>query len=206
MSFIASLNEKLSLLIAATIISLVFGSDYLLKGNLLGFLIAAIASTIAVIPHELAHKWTAIRLGCSSRYVLSPTGALLTLITAIPFIPIKFIMPGYVVVASPYYDPEINKRIDGITSLSGPVVNIVVASVALLVLNLLIKFGVLSLTTGIIWLTYSIAAINSWVAFFNLLPVPPLDGSKVISWKPLLWVLSFAISIAMVLYTWLFLP
>ncbi len=200
-----SLDEKLSLLIAAIIISFVFGSGPLLSGDLQGFLIVAIASTIAVIPHELAHKWTAIRLGCSSRYVLSPTGVLLTLITAIPFIPIKFIMPGYVVVASPYYDPEVNKRIDGITSLAGPVVNIVIASIALLAQDLLLKFGILSLTIFNLWeLLCIIAFINAWVALFNLLPVPPLDGSKIISWRPLLWVVSFGISISMFLYVRIF--
>ncbi|TET00912.1 MAG: site-2 protease family protein, partial [Hadesarchaea archaeon] len=31
------------------------------------------------------------------------------------------------------------------------------------------------------------ALINLWLAFFNLLPFPPLDGEKVFLWSPAAW-------------------
>jgi Zn-dependent protease len=33
-----------------------------------------------------------------------------------------------------------------------------------------------------------LSLINSWLALFNLLPIPPLDGSKIIRWKPWFWI------------------
>jgi Zn-dependent protease len=29
--------------------------------------------------------------------------------------------------------------------------------------------------------------INLWIAFFNLLPIGPLDGRKIIEWNPIIW-------------------
>ena len=39
---------------------------------------------------------------------------------------------------------------------------------------------------------YLAAAVNVWLALFNLLPIPPLDGSKVMLWDIRIWVVSFA--------------
>ncbi len=192
---IIRMNEALSLIIASIVIALVFGSSELMSGSFTKFLIVSLIAIIAVIPHELAHRWSARRLGCYSRYVLSPMGLLLTLITAIPFIPIKVIMPGFTLVISPYHDPDTNKRIDGIVSIAGPITNLVFASISLFTLALLLRQGFINIL--LFYFLYNNALINSWVALFNLLPAPPLDGSKIIRWKPLLWITSFALSIMM---------
>lgn len=188
------INEPLSLLIGGFVIMLVFGSGYLVQGNLYDFLIVGAAAFLASIPHEIAHKTAAIRLGCYARYILSPTGLLITLITAIPYIPVKFIMPGYVVVSSPYYEPEINKRVNGVVSMVGPLVNIGIGVISLaiyyLVLpRLIMMYGITSWILSLALFLIVSIIINGWIAIFNLLPVPPLDGSKIISWKPLIWVI-----------------
>jgi len=46
-----------------------------------------------------------------------------------------------------------------------------------------------------------ISFINSYIAFFNLLPIPPLDGSKVIIWKNWLWLIMIVLSGTIVFYT-----
>ncbi|MCD6434530.1 MAG: site-2 protease family protein, partial [Candidatus Diapherotrites archaeon] len=38
------------------------------------------------------------------------------------------------------------------------------------------------------------AYINFFLAFFNLLPVPPLDGSKVIVWNKFVWLITIAVA------------
>ncbi|MCD6301854.1 MAG: site-2 protease family protein [Staphylothermus sp.] len=192
---IIRMNEPLSLLIASLVIAIVFGSSELLYGSYTKFLLVSLIAIIAVIPHELAHRWSARRLGCYSRYVLSPMGLLLTLITAIPFIPVKVIMPGFTLVISHYHDPYVNKRINGVVSLAGPVTNLIFASISLFTLALLLRHGFISFL--LVYFLYNNTIINSWVALFNLLPVPPLDGSKIITWKPLLWIISFTLSITM---------
>lgn len=193
MSSIIKLNEALSLIIASIVVSLVFGLGYLLSHEYIVFLIISIGAIIAMVPHELAHRWSARRMGCYSRYVLDPTGLLLTLITAIPIIPFKIIMPGYTLVISHYYDPVENKRINGVVSLAGPITNILFATISFFIVVVCLK--TMLCTSIILSLAYWTAILNSWVAFFNLLPIPPLDGSKIISWKPLLWIISFIFSI-----------
>ncbi|MDO5826532.1 MAG: site-2 protease family protein, partial [Methanosphaera sp.] len=37
-------------------------------------------------------------------------------------------------------------------------------------------------------------SVNSFLALFNLLPIPPLDGSKVIRWNLPLWLITIVIS------------
>ncbi len=191
---LVKMNEALALFIASLAVAIVFGFQELISGNLLYFGIVSLVAVLAMIPHELAHRWSARRLGCYSRYVLSPIGLILTLATA-PLSIVKIIMPGYTLVISRYYDPVINKRIDGVTSFAGPVVNIVSASITYLALILCLKTLLCPLLLYIF--LYWNTALNAWVAFFNLLPIPPLDGSKIIRWNPVLWIISLVISLAL---------
>ncbi len=188
------ISEPVSLLIGGAAIMLAFGSSYLIRGEIEVFAIVGIAAFLASIPHELAHKYSAVRLGCYARYILSPVGLLITLVSAIPYLPIRFLMPGYVVVSSPYYDPVINKRVNGIVSYAGPLVNIVLGVASILAYHFLIPWliHVYGLSYWIIVLAWFLVVntqINGWVAIFNLLPIPPLDGSKIIAWKPLIWII-----------------
>ena len=45
------------------------------------------------------------------------------------------------------------------------------------------------------------ASINSFLAVFNLIPVSIFDGHKVYGWNRKLWVVLFAASLAMTVYT-----
>jgi len=190
---IVELDEKISILITIIVLSLVFGSRYLITIDLINFTLTTIVSSIAVIPHELAHRWVARKMNCYSRYVLDPFGLVLTLITAIPYIPFKIIMPGYVLVFSTTFDPVYSKRINGIVSYFGPLTNILISIVSIVLLTL-IKY-INNIHFIIIVFLILAVRLNSWIAFFNLIPIPPLDGSKVINWKPHLWIILFVISI-----------
>ncbi len=188
------ISEPVSLLIGGAAIMLAFGSSYLIRGEIEVFAIVGIAAFLASIPHELAHKYSAVRLGCYARYILSPVGLLITLVSAIPYLPIRFLMPGYVVVSSPYYDPVINKRVNGIVSYAGPLVNIVLGVASILAYHFLIPWlihmdGLSYWIIVLAWFLVVNTQINGWVAIFNLLPIPPLDGSKIIAWKPLIWII-----------------
>ncbi len=188
------ISEPVSLLIGGAAIMLAFGSSYLIRGEIEVFAIVGIAAFLASIPHELAHKYSAVRLGCYARYILSPVGLLITLVSAIPYLPIRFLMPGYVVVSSPYYDPVINKRVNGIVSYAGPLVNIVLGVASILAYHFLIPwlihvYGLSYWIIVLVWFLVVNTQINGWVAIFNLLPIPPLDGSKIIAWKPLIWII-----------------
>ena len=193
------ISEPVSLLIGGAAIMLAFGSSYLIRGELEVFAIVGIAAFLASIPHELAHKYSAVQLGCYARYILSPVGLLITLVSAIPYLPIRFLMPGYVVVSSPYYDPVINKRVNGIVSYAGPLVNIVLGVASILAYHFLLPwlihvYGLSYWIVVLAWFLIVNTQINGWVAVFNLLPIPPLDGSKIIAWKPLIWIIMIVAS------------
>ena len=151
--------------------------------SLRGALAVLLAVTLAFLPHELAHKFLAQRLGYSARFTLSPMGLLLTLISALPFIPIKVIMPGYVAVVSYYAD----RRSMGIVALAGPLTNLLACALALLLPDPFIR--------------HIVVYTNAIIALFNLIPIDGLDGVKVLRWSPLAWAAAIAASIA--LYAWL---
>ena len=196
LSSIVELNEALAILITVVVLSLVFGSGYILRGDLALYAIITVIAVIGVIPHELAHRWCARKMGSYSRYVLSPIGLVLTLITAIPWIPFKIIMPGFTLVVPSRYEPNYLKRLNGLSGYIGPLTNIVIASVSLATYALLVE-----VIAGLPWIVSTFlklnSYINSWIAIFNLLPIPPLDGSKIWSWNPGVWITTFLLGIGL---------
>ena len=64
-------------------------------------------------------------------------------------------------------------------SLAGPGANLFLCFLSMFLLALMSRMGILS--PGVRQLLIWMAHINVWFAFFNLLPVPPLDGSRIIT-------------------------
>lgn len=63
-------------------------------------------------------------------------------------------------------------------ALAGPLSNLLLALVTALVTGLLFKLNLLSnIAAKVLWLTYT---YNLILAVFNLIPLPPLDGSKIL--------------------------
>lgn len=155
---------------------------YLYPYSLAGALLALLVALTAYLPHELAHKLAAQRYGYAARYVLSRWGLLLTLLSALPFAPLRFIVPGYVLVSGYGF----GKREDGVISAVGPAINLAVAALAL-------SAAPVSRIAG------ELVYANAFIAVLNLLPLGPLDGRKVASWKPLLWLFMFLAAVALLI-------
>lgn len=74
-----------------------------------------------------------------------------------------------------------------ITSLAGPLSNFLVAFVALLLLRIIEKFftgtssALVMITTIVVIMLTTLISMNIGLALFNLMPVPPLDGSKILN-------------------------
>jgi Zn-dependent protease len=66
-------------------------------------------------------------------------------------------------------------------SLAGPVSNILLALVAGIVLRIVWAGAPAGLVGPVETILVSVAMINLYLAFFNLIPIPPFDGSGVVS-------------------------
>ncbi|MGN9164124.1 site-2 protease family protein [Tissierellaceae bacterium HCP3S3_D8] len=133
---------------------------------------------IAIIFHELAHGYAAYLLGDNTaknagRLSLNP----IKHIDPIGFIAMLVFRFGW---AKPVpIDPrnfKNRKRDTLLVSLAGPISNFIIALIVVCILNLNIVRSSLIYKLLIITLWY-----NIMLGIFNLLPFPPLDGSKVLA-------------------------
>ncbi|MBQ4404866.1 MAG: site-2 protease family protein [Selenomonadaceae bacterium] len=150
-----------------------------------GFLTGLIAGlpgiVIAMVIHEYSHARVAYALGdytprLQGRLTLNPAAHVDPIGLAMLFI-VHF---GW---AKPVQINPMNfsnpRRDDILVSLAGPASNLITAFVALIVLVLLAKFD-FPLSEGFLLVFNLIIIYNINFAIFNMLPIPPLDGSHIL--------------------------
>lgn len=155
--------------------------------RLLPTLLAVSLFTLGFILHELAHKFTAQAHGLWAEFRLSMTGVIITTISV--FSPIKFIAPGMVLIAG-----MAAPNVIGLVSLAGPLINLGVAFVAMLVSFALPTRAFHQVLALGCW-------VNAYMALFNLIPFGDFDGLKVFRWSKAAWVSVVALAALLLLYT-----
>ena len=189
-------NEIRDLIISFIVIALGFtilysNGDY--SHISIVFPVVMIGVGVGFIFHELGHKFVAIHYGYYAEYELWPTGLLIALVSS--FFGFIFAAPGAVVI----YSQGMEEKTNGIISIAGPIVNIILGLIFFLILGSLGDF-IYTETGAIVYLICVLGTrINFFLAAFNLLPIPPLDGSKVMSWSVPVWLITFAIAALLVL-------
>ncbi len=148
----------------------------------------------AIVPHEVAHGWvaryygdqTAARMG---RLTLNPIkhvdviGTLiLPMVLALAHAPVFGWAKGVPVDASRMRNPRWNMVA---VALAGPMMNIFLAGASVLALAFFLpRLAMPSAGAGVQFIAANLVnyiAINLFLAVFNLLPIPPFDGSKVLA-------------------------
>lgn len=143
--------------------------------NILYLIPTALALIVAITIHEFSHALAADKLGDPTprslgRLSLNPLRHLDPIGTlALIFFGFGW---GKPVPIDPY-NLQHPKRDEAIISLAGPVSNLILA----LIISLLVKFLPLN-NVSILFLSI-LVQMNVVLAVFNLLPLPPLDGSKI---------------------------
>lgn len=142
---------------------------------------------ISVILHEMAHGYAANWLG-------DPTARLAGRLTANPlvhldpmmsvFLPALLLLTGSPILFGaakpvPYnpYNFTNQKWGEAIVAFAGPAANIAIAIVFALIVR---SYDVLNLSASFVQLAVMVITLNIFLAFFNLVPIPPLDGSKIL--------------------------
>jgi Zn-dependent protease len=189
--FLMDLRELSSLLLSWIVISFLFSAYYLFYDTSifpLVFILYAVAAGAGFLLHEIAHRDVAQHFGCKAYYRIWPWGLVISLALSLfgaytgtlfvfATLGAVYIVPMALTSST---DFQAMKRINGIISLAGPLMNLALAAF----FCLLYLVGGMSLWGALGQLGLQ---INVWLAAFNLLPFPPLDGSKVFAWSKIAW-------------------
>jgi Zn-dependent protease len=148
---------------------------------------------LSMMFHELSHGWVAYRLGDPTAKShgrltvnpikhLDPLGSLMFVLTFLT----GFFVFGWAkpVPVDPRYFKS-HKRGMMVVSVAGPMANFVVAVVMALLLRVFATPADIaaavsdqgSLWIRVVWLAYQ---VNVVLGIFNLIPIPPLDGSRIV--------------------------
>lgn len=188
-------NTEIRHLIIGTALVVGAGISFLMSrypSSVLGLAIATIIFAMGFILHELAHKYVAQRYGLWAEFRVNTMGVIITALSIVARFGI--IAPGAVVISG-FADKD---RV-GLTAVAGPIVNLTITFVVLAGLNAIPSSSFLyaPIVGG--------AAINAFLALFNLIPVAILDGKKVYAWNKKYWAAMFAIALVLTVYTYIIL-
>jgi len=183
-------EEIRDLVIAIVAVTLIFSAKTFpnIGFDLDNFPVYFLAVITAFLFHELAHKFTAMKFNCAAFFKLWPQGIIFGLI--LMFTGFKFVAPGAVMIFPFMFGRWGYRRIHltntemGLIALAGPLVNLSFALIFSLLPGAIFNF---------------LFMVNSWLYLFNMLPIPPLDGSKVMMWNTGLWVFFFIIGLALMI-------
>ena len=154
-------------------------------GTVAAQVISILFVILCILPlHELAHAWVANKLGdptakLEGRLTFNP------LASVDPMGALALLLFGFgwakpVPVDSRYFRKP--KRDMAITALAGPVSNLLAAFVGAVLVAVMEAFSPYNGFTNFVYnVLWYYVVVNISLAVFNLIPMPPLDGSRIVA-------------------------
>jgi Zn-dependent protease len=150
------------------------------------FIFSIIIVIMSVVVHEVSHGYAADALGdptprLQGRLTLNPLKHL-DLFGSVLFPALSYMVGGIIfgwakpVMINPY-NLKAKKWGEAIVAFAGPLSNIVLA----VIFSMLVRYAdVFGLSQAFVTFSMTIIIMNIVLAIFNLIPIPPLDGSKIL--------------------------
>lgn len=144
------------------------------------------AVLIAIVLHEWAHGFISYKLGDPSPKAegrlslnplkhLDPVGTLCLLFFRFGWAKPVQVNPNY------YKDRKMGMMW---TALAGPIMNFIISFMTILIVIIILKFFPNFILTDLGYYVYNVLLVTSFLSIslgvFNLIPIPPLDGSKIL--------------------------
>ncbi len=149
------------------------------------FMLTSLTAGVAVILHEVAHRVVARHFGATAHFVANDGMLILSILIA--FAGFLFAAPGAV-----WHSGWLTKRQSGLVAAAGPVTNMVLALIFAVLFITLRDTAAPLLVSGL-----SMGfLINALLGAFNMLPLGPIDGAKILNWNVVAFGVLFAIAAA----------
>lgn len=173
-----TLTEIFYLLVTTAVIGYIFNDMVRVRRTAVGlyfkrfswsdFYFACLIAAPGIIFHELSHKFLALAFGLSAQFYIFPFGMALGIILKLVGSPFILLAPGYVSIGGTPTTLQ-----NTLISFAGPFINLLLWIIP----SIILKVSKLKKKTMIA--LFFTKQINMWLFVFNMLPIPPLDGSKV---------------------------
>ena len=158
--------------------------------NIVLLLITLIILIYSAILHEIAHGLVAERLGdptakLMGRLTLNPKNHIDPYMTILlPLITFlssggTFMFGGAKPVPIDPFNLRDGRKDIALVSLAGPGTNVLLAIISAIIFRILAYIPLGTLTPFLSWFFFTAVQLNLLLAIFNLIPIPPLDGSKI---------------------------
>ncbi|PIE77568.1 MAG: site-2 protease family protein [Candidatus Delongbacteria bacterium] len=149
--------------------------------------IIILALLFSVVVHEVAHGYVAYKLGDPTaknmgRLTLNPIPHIdpiwTILIPTVMYMTVGFVFGGAKPVPVNYYNLRKPKRDMALVAAAGPLSNLLLAIISITLFKFFVSLGFVNQILHD--LLYYMVMVNTVLMAFNLLPIPPLDGSKIL--------------------------